>query len=99
MFKMMHCNDIINTRWTIMRNTIPCTLRLEEGIYTRIKEIARSRGTSFTAFVRAALADVLKQEEQKTLYDAFTLVRRLGGIGEGDLQQINCAVRLVLEIG
>ena len=55
-----------------MRSTIPCTLRLEEEIYTRIKEIARERHTSFTAFVQGILAEVLKNEEQKALYDAFS---------------------------
>lgn len=56
-----------------MRSTIPCTLRLEEEIYTRIKEIAKERHTSFTAFVQGVLADVLKNEEQKALYNAFSL--------------------------
>lgn len=55
-----------------MRNSVPCTLRLEEDIYTRIKEIAKERHTSFTAFVQGVLADVLKNEEQKALYDAFS---------------------------
>ena len=55
-----------------MRNSVPCTLRLEEDIYTRIKEIAKERHTSFTAFVQGVLADVLKSEEQKALYDAFS---------------------------
>jgi predicted DNA-binding ribbon-helix-helix protein len=55
-----------------MRSSVPCTLRLEEEMYTRIKEIARERRTSFTAFVQGVLADVLKQEEQKALYDAFS---------------------------
>jgi predicted transcriptional regulator len=55
-----------------MRNSVPCTLRLEEEIYTRIKEIAKERHTSFTAFVQGVLADVLKKEEQKALYDAFS---------------------------
>ena len=57
-----------------MRNSVPCTLRLEEEIYTRIKEIAKERHTSFTAFVQGVLADVLKEEEQKALYDAFSRV-------------------------
>ena len=55
-----------------MKNSVPCTLRLEEDIYTRIKEIAKERHTSFTAFVQGVLADVLKNEEQKALYDAFS---------------------------
>ncbi len=55
-----------------MRSSIPCTLRLEVEIYTRIKEIAKERHTSFTAFVQGILADVLKEEEQKALYDAFS---------------------------
>jgi predicted DNA-binding ribbon-helix-helix protein len=57
-----------------MRTSIPCTLRLEEEIYTRIKDIAKERHTSFTAFVQNVLADVLKREEQKALYDAFSQV-------------------------
>jgi predicted DNA-binding ribbon-helix-helix protein len=55
-----------------MRSSVPCTLRLETEIYTRIKEIARERHTSFTAFVQGILADVLKKEEQRALYDAFS---------------------------
>ncbi|HBG07341.1 MAG: hypothetical protein A2075_15410 [Geobacteraceae bacterium GWC2_58_44] len=55
-----------------MRNTVPCTLRLEEEMYSRIKEIARARHTSFTGFVQGVLADVLKKEEQNSLYDAFS---------------------------
>ena len=57
----------------VMRSSVPCTLRLEEEIYTRIKEIAKERHTSFTAFVQGVLADVLKNEEQKALYNAFSL--------------------------
>jgi hypothetical protein len=55
-----------------MKSSVPCTLRLEEGIYNRIKEIARARHTSFTALVQGLLADMLKKEEQKALYDAFS---------------------------
>jgi predicted transcriptional regulator len=55
-----------------MRSSVPCTLRLEEELYTRIKAIARERHTSFTAFVQGVLADVLNKEEQKALYDAFS---------------------------
>jgi hypothetical protein len=57
-----------------MGSSIPCTLRLEENIYSRIKEIAKERHTSFTAFVQEILANVLIAEEQKTLYNAFSLV-------------------------
>jgi predicted transcriptional regulator len=57
-----------------MKSSVPCTLRLEEEIYTRIKEIAKARHTSFTAYVQGILVDVLKNEEQKALYDAFSLV-------------------------
>ena len=56
-----------------MRNSIPCTLRLEEEIYTRIKAIAREQHMTFTSFVQGILTEVLKKEEQKTLYDAFSL--------------------------
>lgn len=56
-----------------MRSSVPCTLRLEEEIYTRVKEIAKARHTSFTAFVQGVLVDVLKKEEQKVLYEAFSL--------------------------
>ena len=55
-----------------MRSSVPCTLRLSEEIYTRIKEIAREQHTSFTAFVQGILADVLQKEEQRRLFDAFT---------------------------
>lgn len=56
-----------------MRGNVACTLRLEEELYTRAKEIAKARHTSFTAFVQGILADALKREEQKALFDAFTL--------------------------
>ena len=55
-----------------MKSSVPCTLRLEEEMYTRIKEIAKEQHTSFTAFVQGVLADVLKKKEQKALYDAFS---------------------------
>jgi predicted transcriptional regulator len=55
-----------------MKTSVPCTLRLEEETYARIKEIAKNRHTSFTAFVQGVLAEVLKSEEQKALYDAFS---------------------------
>ena len=64
-----------------MRSSVPCTLRLEEEIYTRIKEIAKERHTSFTAFVQGILADVLKKEEQKALYDAFSLAGEDADVG------------------
>ena len=56
-----------------MKN-VALTLRLEEDIYQRVKEVAHARKTSFTAFVQGVLADVLKSEEKKSLYDAFSLV-------------------------
>jgi predicted DNA-binding ribbon-helix-helix protein len=61
----------IDKEVSVMKS-IPCTLRLEEEMYTRIKMIARERHTSFTAFVQGVLADVLKKEEQKSLYAAFS---------------------------
>ena len=64
-----------------MRSSVPCTLRLEEEVYTRIKEIAKERHTSFTAFVQGVLADVLKKEEQKTLYAAFSQVGEDADVG------------------
>lgn len=75
-----------------MKKSIPCTLRLEEEIYTRIKEIARERHTSFTAFVQGVLADVLKKEEQKALYDAFSLAGE-----DGDLEFAAAAQREVID--
>lgn len=65
-----------------MRNSVPCTLRLEEEMYTRIKEIARERHTSFTAFVQGILADVVKNEEQKTLYNAFSLAGEVAEVSD-----------------
>jgi predicted transcriptional regulator len=56
-----------------MKSSVACTLRLQEELYTRVKEIARARRTSFTAFVQGVLAEELKREEQKALYDAFTV--------------------------
>lgn len=54
--------------------SVALTLRLEEELYNRAKRVAQAQKRSFTAFVQAALADVLKKEEKKTLYDAFSLV-------------------------
>ena len=75
-----------------MKSSIPCTLRLEEELYTRIKEIAKARHTSFTAFVQGVLADVLKKEEQKALYDAFSLVAE-----DADVEYAAPAQREVVE--
>jgi hypothetical protein len=57
---------------SIMKGSVLCTLRLEEGIYTCVKELARARHTSFNELVQGVLADMLKKEEQKNLYDAFS---------------------------
>jgi hypothetical protein len=54
--------------------SVALTLRLEESLYSRAKEAATAHKTSFTAFVQSALAEVLKREEQKSLYDAFSMV-------------------------
>lgn len=75
-----------------MRSSVPCTLRLEEEIYIRIKEIARERHTSFTAFVQGVLADVLKKEEQKALFDAFSQAGE-----DGDVEFSTHAQREVVE--
>ena len=64
-----------------MKN-VALTLRLEKDLYTRAKEAAQAQKTSFTAFVQGALAEVLKKEEQKTLYAAFSLVAQ-------DLEETN----------
>jgi predicted DNA-binding ribbon-helix-helix protein len=58
---------------SIMKGSVPCTLRLEEEIYTRVKELARARHTSVSELVQGVLTDMLKKEEQKNLYDAFSL--------------------------
>jgi predicted transcriptional regulator len=63
---------LLNEEVSVMRTRVSCTLRLEGEIYSRIKDITKGRHTSFTAFVQGALADVLKNEEQKALYDAFS---------------------------
>lgn len=76
-----------------MKNNIACTLRLEEDLYTRVKEVARARQTSFTAFVQAVLAEALKNEEQKALYDAFSLVG-----GEPDEADVEFAVHAQREV-
>jgi hypothetical protein len=75
-----------------MKSSVPCTLRLDEEIYTGIKKIARDRHTSFTAFVKGVLADVLKEEEQKTLYDAFSLAGK-----DADVEYAVPAQREILE--
>lgn len=92
-FVMYDC-DIIKIRGHIMRNSVPCTLRLEEEIYTRAKEIARKRRTSFTAYVQGVLADALKKEEQNTLFDAFT---EAGEPGSADVEFAVAAQREVME--
>lgn len=78
-----------------MKGNVACTLRLEEELYTRVKEIARARHTSFTAFVQGVLAEALKREEQKALYDAFTLA---GEVREdADMEFAAAAQREVVE--
>jgi hypothetical protein len=58
---------------SIIKESVPCSLRLDEGIYTRVKELDRARHTSFNELVQGVLAEMLKKEEQKNLYDAFSL--------------------------
>ncbi len=58
--------------------SVALTLRLEESLYSRAKQAAAAHKTSFTAFVQSALDDVLKREEQKKLYEAFSQVGQDG---------------------
>ncbi len=78
-----------------MKSNVACTLRLEEELYTRVKEVARAHHTSFTAFVQGVLADALKREEQKALYDAFTLAGEVRE--EADVEFAASAQREVVE--
>ena len=78
-----------------MKNSVALTLRLEEELYARIKEIAQSRKTSFTSFVQGVLAETLKNEEKKALYDAFSLVGQ--EIGEADVEYAVAAQKEVVD--
>lgn len=75
--------------------SIALTLRLEESLYTRAKEAAVAHRTSFTAFVQNALAEALKKEEQKALFNAFSLVGQ--DRGETDVEFALHAQREVLD--
>lgn len=76
--------------------SVALTLRLEENLYTRAKEVAAAHKTSFTAFVQRALSELLRREEQKTLFDAFSLVGQ--DLAEADVEFALPAQREVLEI-
>ena len=73
--------------------SVALTLRLEESLYSRAKEAAAAHKTSFTAFVHNALAEVLKREEQKTLYDAFSLAGQ-----DDDVSDVSFALHAQREV-
>jgi predicted DNA-binding ribbon-helix-helix protein len=57
-----------------MRHGAALTLRLDEELYTKVKELAQVKKTSITALIQGVLSEALRNEEKRALYDAFTLV-------------------------
>jgi len=50
------------------------SIRLPRGLYQRSREIAAKRGTSMNALVQEGLQMIVRNEQEKALYDSFTLL-------------------------
>jgi predicted DNA-binding protein len=55
---------------------IALTLRLPSDMYEGVKSIAKKKGKSFSGYLREILEKILKEEQKKMLYDAFSQVGR-----------------------
>lgn len=78
-----------------MRHGAALTLRLDEEIYTRVKELAQAKKTSITALIQGVLSEALRNEEKRALYDAFTMVGQ--DFEETDVKFAQSAQREVVE--
>jgi hypothetical protein len=57
-----------------MKRQVAFTLRFDPDLYQRVKSASRREGLSVTAFVQAAVARKLAEEEAAELFGAFTIV-------------------------
>ncbi len=53
---------------------IALTLRLPSDLYKEAKKIAKEKGKSFSGFLRELLEERLKEEKNRILFNAFSLV-------------------------
>lgn len=57
-----------------MKSISTLTLRLNPDVYEKTKEIAKREGRSMSSFIGDLLKKRLAEEEEKRLFDAFTLI-------------------------
>ncbi|MCJ7547011.1 MAG: type II toxin-antitoxin system HicB family antitoxin [Deltaproteobacteria bacterium] len=57
-----------------MKQNITLTLRLSPELYREAKRVAQEKGVSFSAFLRRLLTDKLRTENEKRLFNSFSLV-------------------------
>ena len=53
---------------------VALTLRLPPEIYKGAKEMARKRGKSFSGYICELLEERLREERERRLFDAFSMV-------------------------
>jgi hypothetical protein len=57
-----------------MKQSVTLTLRLPPELYREAKGVAQEKGVSFSAFLRRLLTDKLRTENEKRLFNSFSLV-------------------------
>lgn len=62
------------------------TLRIDENLYDKTKNIASKEKSSFNNFVQNLIIEKLREQEKKELFDEFSLV------GEDDCSDIEYAI-------
>jgi predicted CopG family antitoxin len=67
-----------------MKQNVTLTLRLSPELYQEAKRVAQEEGESFSAFLRRLLADKLRKEREKMLFNSFSLVAEHTEEADGD---------------
>jgi len=75
------------------------TVRLEPGLYAAATELAKRRCVSLNALIQESLAAIVKEEEDRELYEAF---EKFGGHLDSDVSyadgaQAELALRVIYD--
>jgi len=62
---------------------IVVTFKLEEGIYSRLREIAEKEGRGISEILREALTDWLQNKKNVSTPDFITFIKEQKNIGKG----------------
>ena len=53
---------------------VAMTLRMDPELHRRAKAVARRRGATLTGLVQSVVEEAVREEEQRELFEAFSLV-------------------------